>query len=126
MEKSRKIIYIARKGGRGLIEIKNAYKVAIVGLNYYLENRNTVSSNMIIMHENIKAKYSISKIAKNIVEEMTDVNFTPNPNKRTAENAKILKHEIKKDLVKKKINRWHSKPLHGKYPSLIRNPYVYF
>ena len=120
-------LYIARKeGGRGLIEIENAYKVAIVGLNHYLENRNTVSSNMIIMHEKRKAKYSISKIAKNIVEEMTDLNFTPNPNKRTAENAKILKHEIKKDLVKKKTNRWQSKPLHGKYPSLIRNPHVDF
>jgi len=36
-------LYIARKeGGRGLIEIENAYKVAIVRLNHYLENRNTV------------------------------------------------------------------------------------
>ena len=69
-------IYIARKErGRGLIEIKIAYKVAIVGLNHYLEN-----SNMIIMHEKTKAKYSISKIAKNIVKEMIDLNFIPNPN----------------------------------------------
>ena len=95
-------LYIARKEeGRGLIEIENAYKVAIVRLNHYLENRNIVSSNMINMHEKAKAKYSISNIAKNIVEEMTDLKFTPNPNKRTAENAKILKHEIKKDLTKK-------------------------
>ena len=58
-------LHIARKeGGRGLIEIENAYKVAIVGLNHYLENRNTVSSNMINMHEKAKAKYSISKTAE--------------------------------------------------------------
>ena len=120
-------IYIARKErGRGLIEIKIAYKVTIVGLNHYLENRNTLSSNMIIMHEKTKAKYSISKIAKNIVKEMTDLNFTPNPNKRTAENAKILKQEIRKEIVKKKNNRWCTKPLHGKYPLLIRKPYVDF
>ena len=42
-------IYIPRKeGGRGLIEIETAFNVAIVGLNHYLENKSTLSSNMII------------------------------------------------------------------------------
>ena len=100
--------------------------MAIVGHNQYLENRNTLSSNMIIMHENTKAKYSISKIAENIVKEMTDLNFTPNPNKRTAENANILK-QVKKEIVKKKKNnRWCSKQLHGRYPLLIGKTHVDF
>ena len=43
-------LYIARKKrGRGLIEIENAHRVAIIGLNHYLENRNTMSSDMIII-----------------------------------------------------------------------------
>ena len=51
-------LYITSKEGRiGLMEIESAYNVAIVGLNHYLENRNTVSSNIIIMHEKIKVKY---------------------------------------------------------------------
>ena len=51
-------IYIARKeGGRGLIEIETAFKVAIAGLDYYLENKNTLSSSMIIMHEKTKPKH---------------------------------------------------------------------
>ena len=50
-------IYIPRKeGGRGLIEIETAFNVAIVGLNHYLENKSTLSSNMIIMHEKTKPK----------------------------------------------------------------------
>ena len=118
-------IYIPRKeAGRGLIEIETAFKVAIVGLNHYLENKSTLSSNMIIMHEKTKAKNSISKIAKNIEKEMADLNFAPKPDKPTAENAKALKQEMKKELVKKKNNRWISKPLHGKYPSLIGEPHV--
>ena len=97
-------IYIPRKeAGRGLIEIETAFKVAIVGLNHYLENKSTLSSNMIIMHEKTKAKNSISKIAKNIEKEMADLNFAPKPDKPTAENAKALKQEMKKELVKKKI-----------------------
>ena len=59
-------IYIPRKGGRRLMGVETAFKVAIVGLNHYLENKSTLSSNMIIMHEKTKAKYSVSKIAKNI------------------------------------------------------------
>ena len=76
------------------------------------------------MHEKTKPKYSISKIAKNIEKEIEDLNFAPKPDKPTTENAKSLKQEIKKELVKKKNNRWRSKPLHGKYPSLIGEPHV--
>ena len=96
----------------------------MVGLNHYLENKSTLSSNMIIMHEKTKPKYSISNIAKNIEKEIEDLNFAPKPDKPTAENAKLLKQEIKKELVKKKNNGWRSKPLHGKYPSLIGEPHV--
>ena len=108
-------IYIARKeGGRGLIEIESAYKVAIVGLNHYLENKNTLSGNMIIMHEKTKLKYSISKTAKTIEAEITGLKFTPNTNDTRAENANVLKQEVKKELVKRKNSRWRNKQLHGK------------
>lgn len=63
---------------------------------------------MIIMHEKTKAKYSISKITKNVEKERTYLNFTPTPNKRTAENAKRLKQEIKKDLMEKKNLNHHT------------------
>ena len=33
--------YIARKGGRQLMEIEGVYKVVIVSVNYYLENLRT-------------------------------------------------------------------------------------
>ena len=79
---------------------------------------------MIIMHEKTKPKYSISKIAKNIEKEIEDLNFAPKPDKPTAENAKLLKQEIKKELVTKKNNRWRSKALDGKYPSLFGEPHV--
>ena len=79
---------------------------------------------MIIMHEKTKLKYSISKTAKTIETEMTDLKFTPSTNNTTAENAKVLKQEIKKELVKRKNSRWRSKQLHGEYPSLIGEPHV--
>ena len=87
-------IYIPRKGGRGLIEI--------VGLNHYLKNNSTLLRNRIIKRERTKPKYSISKIANKIEKEITDLNFTPKPNKPIAENAKVLKQEIKKELVKQR------------------------
>ena len=37
-----------------------------------------------------------------------------------------MKQEIKKEIVKKKNNRWCTKPLHGKYPLLIGKPHVDF
>ena len=38
---------------------------------------------MIIMHEETKLKYSVSKIAKNIEKETTDLNFAPKPGRQT-------------------------------------------
>ena len=87
-----------------MIEIETAFNVAIAGLNYYLENKNTLSSSMIIMHEKTKPKHSISKIAKNIEKEMADLNFTSKLDKPKAEYAKVLKQEIKKEIVKQKNN----------------------
>ena len=55
---------------------------------------------------------------------MAELNFTPKLDKLTAENAKVLKQEIKKEIVKQTNSRWHGKPLHGKYPSLIGEPHV--
>ena len=118
------VISFLFEGGRGLIEIETAFKVAIVGLNHYLENNSTLLSNMIIKHERTKPTYSISNIANKIEKEITDLNFTPKSNKPVAENTKVLKQEIRKEFVKQKNNRWHSKPLHGKYPSLIGEPHI--
>ena len=59
---------------------------------------------MIIMHEKKKPRYTISRTAKDIEKGMTDLNFTTNPNKPTTENAKVLKQEIKKELMKKIID----------------------
>ena len=118
-------IYIPMKeGGRALIKIETAFKVAILGLNHYLENKSALLTNMIIKHERTKPKYSISKIAHKIEKEIKDLNFTPKPNKSVAENAKVLKQEKKKELLKQKNNRRRSKPLHGEYPSLIGEPHV--
>ena len=55
---------------------------------------------------------------------MTDLKFTPNTNHTTAENAKVLKQEINKELVKRKNSRWRNKQLHGKYPTLVGEPHV--
>ena len=93
--------------------VRSKQKVALVGLDHYLESKNTLSSNEIIMHEKTKAKYSINKISPNIVKEMTDLNVAPDPNKRTAENAKIFKQEIKKEILKQKKIRWCGKILNG-------------
>ena len=72
------------------------------------------------MRERSKPKYSIGKIEK----EITDLNFTPKPNNPVVENAKVLKQEINKELVKQKNNRWRSKPLHGTHPLLVGEPHV--
>ena len=55
---------------------------------------------------------------------MTDLKFAPSTNNTTAENAKILKQEMKKELVKRNNSRLRNKQLHGKYPSLIGKPHV--
>ena len=71
-----------------MIDVETAFKMATVGLKHYLENKNTLSSNMIIMHEKKKPRYTISRTAKDIEKGMTDLNFTTNPNKPTTEMQK--------------------------------------
>lgn len=46
--------------------------MAFAGLHFYFENENTLSSNMVIIHEKTKPKYSIGKIAKNAGKELKD------------------------------------------------------
>jgi hypothetical protein len=109
-------IYMSRSdGGRGLINLESSHKVAIVGLNRYLELNADMYLRTAFQHEKSKAKMkSIPKVAEKIIadtnlEELNAVTGIP-----TIE-AKRLKELLRCAIADKRKQRFEEKPLHGQF-----------
>lgn len=106
-------IYIKRKnGGRGLIELQDAYETAVVGLGSYIEKGNDSLMKLVRAHETNKAKYSVIDACKNVRIRLGIQGEIQNL------------QNVKENLQKEKINRVKNKPMHGQFLHHLDKPFV--
>ena len=118
-------LYISRKdGGRGLIEVETAFKIATIGLDHYLKNKDGQYPKQVLEHDTSKDKNSITKNASKFKEEIPISEFENKEDKPASENAQALKNMIKSKMKSEKREKWKNKALHGQYPKLLEKPHV--
>ena len=121
-------LYIPRKdGGRGLIEVETAFKIATIGFDHYLKNKDGQYPKQVLEHDTSKAKHSITKNAIKFKGELPISEFENKGDKTASENAKALKNMIKskmKSVKKVESEKWKNKALRGQYPKLLAKPHV--
>ena len=117
-------LYIPRKdGGRGLIEVETALKIATIGLGHYLKNKDGQYPVQVLEHDTSKAKNSVTKNAIKFKGEVAISEFENKEDKSASENAKALKNIIKSKMKSVKKEKWKKKALHGQYPKLLEKPH---
>ena len=106
-------LYIPRKDGRrGLIEVEIAFKIATIGLDHYLKNKDGQYSKQVLQHDRSKAKNSITKNASKFKREVPVSEFENKEDKSASENAKALKYDLvqneicEKGKVEKQSSTW--------------------
>ena len=118
-------LYIPRKdGGRGLIEVETAFKIATIGLDHYLKNKDGQYPKQVLEHDKSKAKNSITKNACKFKGEVPISEFENQEDKSASENAKAVKNKIKSRMKSVKKEKGKNKALHGQYPKLLEKPHV--
>ena len=119
-------LYIPRKdGGRGLIEVETAFRIATIGLNHYLKNKDGQYPKQVLEHDTSKAKNSMTKNASKFKGEVPISEYEKKEHKSASENAKALKYKIKNIQVKSvKKEKLKKKCRHGQYPKLLEKPHV--
>ena len=115
-------LYILRKdGGRGLIEVETTFKIAKIGLDHYLKNKDGQYPKL--EHDRSKGKNSITKNARKFKREVPMSEFENKEDKSASENAKALKNMItsKMKSVKEEnnTNRSLSSNLKGEKEGLL-------
>ena len=121
-------IYLPRaEGGRGMIQLENAFKTSTIGLEVYLKDTKETLLKCVYQQEKIKKLHSIKHLSDKFKEE---INFdqskaiTPEPNLPSASKAKKAKVKAKKLLKEKLKERWEKKPLHGQFVKRLNAPNV--
>ena len=85
-------LYIPRKdGGRGLIEVETAFKIATIGLNHCLKNKDGQYPKQVLEHDTSKAKNSVTENAIKFKGEVAISEFENKEDKSASEYAKALK-----------------------------------
>ena len=113
-------LYIPRKdGGRGLIEVETAFKIATIGLNHCLKNKDGQYPKQVLEHDTSKAKNSVTENAIKFKGEVAISEFENKEDKSALEYAKALKNMIKSKMKAVKQEKWKNKALHGQYPKLL-------
>ena len=118
-------LYIPRKdGGRGLIEVETAFKIATIGLDHHLRTKTGNIQSRCLNMITSKAKTSVTKNAIKFKGEVTISEFENKEDKAASENAKALKNMTKSKMKSVKKEKWKNKALHGQYPKLLEKPHV--
>ena len=118
-------IYLPRKeGGRGLIQLEMSYKTTTIGLDTYIQNNYDWMIQLVNQHERNKKLHSVTKEAQRYrrelnLEDSDNVDATI-PTKA----AKSSKGKAKQEILKRMLNHWQEKPLHGQYPKRTKEAYV--
>ena len=115
-------IYLPRsEGGRGLVQLENAYKLSTLGLKQYLESSKEWLLNSVYQHQKAKKLFSITKDDKKFATEIKltkpdrsfPETYTP------VEKAKAIKLKAKALLQKGLKEKWEDKNLHGQFAKRI-------
>ena len=113
-------MYIKRsEGGRGLLQIEMAKKVAIIGLDKYLNCNDDWMMKCVQLHDNNKKLYSISRSAtkyKNDLHYEDTQPGSPADKISSTVSAKMSKQGAKSAALKQLHENWRRKALHGKFP----------
>ena len=118
-------LYIPRKdGGRGLIKLETAFKIATLGFNHYLKNKDGQYPKQALDHDRTKTKNSITKNMSKFKREVSIPEFENKEDTSASENGKALKHMIKSKMKSVKEEKWKNKALHGQYPKIIEKRHV--
>ena len=120
-------IYLPRPdGGRGLIQLENAYKVSTIGLLQYLENSQEETLKSVYRHHCIKKMHSIIKEGKTFKQEikLTTEDDSGAKSCTPIENAKRTKEKAKKLLQKSLQQRWEEKRLYGQFPKRVAQEHI--
>ncbi|XP_066926768.1 uncharacterized protein [Clytia hemisphaerica] len=110
-------LYLPRsKGGRGLLQIEQAYKIATIGMSKYLECSSDWMMALVHRHEQNKTSHSIVKEANKYAREL-DINTEPDVvlDQPATKIAKSIKCKAKLAGRKKLEQTWSQKSLHGQY-----------
>ena len=102
-------LYIPRKdGGRCLFKVETAFKIATVGLDHYLKNKDAKYPKQVLKHDT-----SIAKNASKFKREVPISEFENKEDKSASESAKALKIMIKSEMKSLKGQKWKIKGLHA-------------
>ena len=113
-------LYIPRKDGRrGLIEVEIPFKIATIGLDHYLKNKDGQYPKQVLEHDRSKAKNSVTKNASKFKREVPESEFENKEDKSASENAKALKNMISSKMKSVKKEKWKNKALHGQYRKIL-------
>ena len=119
-------LYIPRKdGGRGLIQVETAIKIATIGLDHYFKNKDGQYPKQVLERDTSKAKNAITKNLSKFKGEVPISEFENKEDKPASENAKALKNMTKSKIKSVKKEKWKNKALHGQYPKLLENCLLY-
>ena len=100
---------------KGCTSQETAFKIATIGLDHYLKNKDGQYSKQVLEHDTSKAKNSVTKNAIKFKGEVPILE---------SENAKALKNMIKSKMKSVKKGKWKNKALRGQYPKLLEKPHV--
>ena len=118
-----RLYILGKDGGRGLIEVETAFKIATIGLDHCLKKKDGQYPKQVLEHDRSKAKNSITKNASNFKREVPMSEFENKEDKSASENAKALKNMIKTKMKSVKgennTNRWFSNNLKGETEGLL-------
>lgn len=99
-------IYMRRlDGGRGLLELEEAFETAIMGLSEYIKEEKDELVKIIKKQDEARAKYSITK-------EAARIRMKYDTNEETSRNMKL---KIREEIEKRRIERLKEKPLYGQF-----------
>ena len=108
-------LYIPRKdGGRGLIQLELSLKTATIGLQRYLETTKDWMLRLVNTHEEAKRMHLIKKESSKFAVEL-NIETSMDDDLPSTMQAKNPKKKSIQEGLKKIVETWKGKPLHGQY-----------
>ena len=119
-----RIYLLYHEGGRGFMNPEKEYKATMIGLYQYMSNKEDAQISALLRHYTGKALYSVSKEAtKYLAEAGTSEDIEDSQPLTATKKAKKPLDKYKLDYMKIMKDRWSEKPMHGKFPYNIQQPF---
>ena len=113
-------LYLPRKsGGRGLINVANHFKNAIINFSSYLLNTDEVYLNLVSDWQTTRGAKSINNMAQSFSQEL---GFEIQ--NLSVSSKQQRKYKIKKARIEQMVEALKSKNLHGQYMKILGEPHI--